>query len=154
MRSRRQRADDVVERQREVVRLERPRRMIRAAVVSGGWPQRAAIAGPLARPSRQSAWNGHDPGNGSARPVVRHPHVPHLGVHQPAQRPPADQPAAADAGADGDVDDRVEPLRRAPAPFAQRGGVHVGVDRHRHAERRGAARRRCRCRPSPAWASR
>jgi hypothetical protein len=43
--------------------------------------------------------------------------------------------AAADSGADGQIQRIGEALRGAPARFSQRRRVDVGVDRDRHAER-------------------
>ena len=54
----------------------------------------------------------------------------HLGVHQAVHRPAAQQAAPADAGAHGEVDEAVEAAGRAPARLAQRGRVHVRVERH------------------------
>src|SRR5215470_9937947 len=65
---------------------------------------------------------------------------------------PADDRAAADAGPDGDVAERVEPDRCAPAMLAQSGGVDVRVEDDRHAQlgtdRSGHVRMR------PAWLGR
>ncbi len=65
---------------------------------------------------------------GVGRPVVRQGDVAELRVHQAVQQLAVDQPAAADARADGQVDEGIQPLRRAPAPLAQAGDVDVGVE--------------------------
>src|SRR6185503_8190678 len=67
-------------------------------------------------------------------PVVRDAHVPELRVHQPVEELPLDQTAAADAGAHRYVAGRVEPLRRAPAMFAERGRVDVRVESNRNGQ--------------------
>ena len=59
----------------------------------------------------------------------------HLCVDQTVGDPPSDEGAATEARPDGDVHDGVEPLRCPPAPFTERGTVHVGVEADGHAER-------------------
>ena len=58
-------------------------------------------------------------------------HVPHLGVPFAVQEAPAGNRAAADAGADGQVDEVACAARRAGELLPERRGVHVGVDRDR-----------------------
>ncbi len=65
--------------------------------------------------------------------VVRVPldeDVAHLGVEQAVDGAAVEDRAAADPGADGEVDDRADPLPRAPALLGQRGAVDVGVPAH------------------------
>jgi hypothetical protein len=50
-----------------------------------------------------------------------------LGMQQAVQELAVDEHAATDAGADGDVDERIGPLTRAPEEFAEHGGIHIGV---------------------------
>ena len=74
------------------------------------------------------------PGERVGRAVVRDAHVPHLRMDQAVHHPSVHEPTAADPGAHGEIDEVVEPLRRAPSALAQGGGVDVGVEAHRDAE--------------------
>lgn len=47
--------------------------------------------------------------------VVRDAHVPHFGVHQAVQHPPVDHAAAAQPGANREIDKGVQPLCGAPS---------------------------------------
>ncbi len=61
-------------------------------------------------------------------PIVGQGNVAKLRMHQAVRQPAIDQPTATDARADGQVDEGVQPLRRAPAPLPQPGNVDVGVE--------------------------
>ena len=65
---------------------------------------------------------------------ARDPQVPGFGMAETVHRFARDQRADADTRADGDVDNIVEALPRAPAPLTHSGGVDVGVDRHGNGE--------------------
>ena len=54
--------------------------------------------------------------------------VPHLGVTRAVERTTGDHGAPTDAGTNGDVDQTVKSDARAPAMFAERRGVHVGIE--------------------------
>ena len=60
--------------------------------------------------------------------------VAELRMGEPVDEPAAGDHAGADPGADRDVGERVEPLRRAEAVLADRRRVHVRVERDRHAQ--------------------
>ncbi len=64
-----------------------------------------------------------------SRLIVRDSHMPELGMKEPMQQTPVRHAAAADARPDGDVAERVEADRSAPALLAKGRGVHVGVER-------------------------
>ena len=72
--------------------------------------------------------------------IVRDAHVPELGMQEAVRHLTADDHAAADPGSDRDVAERVESLRGAEAPFAERCCADVGLDRDRHTELRGEQR--------------
>ena len=78
---------------------------------------------------------------------------PISGCINPCISLPVDHAAAAQPGADGQVDKGVQPLRRAPAMFAQRRAVDIRVKADRHAQRLPAPARENRCAPSLVWAS-
>src|SRR5665213_2368207 len=59
----------------------------------------------------------------------------HFRVNQAVSELTADQRAAADAGADRDVDDSTEPLSGSPARFAEHRAVDVCVEADWHSER-------------------
>ena len=61
--------------------------------------------------------------------VVGDTAVPHLGVTRAVERTTGDHGAPTDSSPDGDVDQTVESYPRAPAMFAERRGVHVGIER-------------------------
>ncbi len=58
-----------------------------------------------------------------------HHDMAHLGMEQAMDRPAVGDQAAADPGPDRQIGNDVEAGAAAPAPFGQRGGVDVGVDR-------------------------
>jgi hypothetical protein len=66
--------------------------------------------------------------------LVRHAEVTHLGVAQPMDDPALDHGSRADAGADGQVYERIQTTGGPPAALAQCGGVDVGVEPHGHAK--------------------
>ena len=74
--------------------------------------------------------------------------VTHLGMDEAVHQPAAHESASPDPGADGQVDEGVQPLRRAPAPLAEGGRVHVRVERHRESQR--LAKRPCEVDVHPA----
>src|SRR5207253_9973392 len=71
---------------------------------------------------------------GILRTVVRDAHVPELGVEEAVHQPAVGHSAPADAGADGDVAERLEAGRGAPAVLTESGGVDVGVEPERKFE--------------------
>ena len=77
------------------------------------------------------------PGVRVGRPIVRQADVPHLGVDKAMQELPIHHDSSADAGADGQIDEGIQPLGRAPAPLPQRRAVHVGIKADRHAQHPG-----------------
>ena len=124
---RRERADEVDQRQGEVLRFQYPGRMVRLQFRAG--PSPAAFDGRAGREAFQAvAVKGANAGKRVRRQIVRQPDVTHLGMDQPVHQLSADKPAAADAGADRQVQERVQPLRRAPLRFAHRGHVDVRVE--------------------------
>ena len=122
------------EAEREVAGLRAPRPRRRRA-------PRAAPPARLDRPARREPLPAVAVIRADARRTGRASrscgiaHVADLGMQQPVQELAAGHPAAADAGADRDVAEGVEPPGRAPAVLAERGRVDVGVegDRHRQA---------------------
>ena len=66
--------------------------------------------------------------------LARHADVPELGVIHAEHRASAHDGADADAGSHRDIGEIVEAPGRAPAPFGERGAIHVGVEPHRHAD--------------------
>ena len=74
----------------------------------------------------------------------------HFGVDQSVQRLAVEHPSAADARANGQVQEKFHPGCCAPFAFTNRRGVHIGVDGHRHAK--GFAQRSAppACSPNPA----
>src|SRR5690606_11416966 len=54
-------------------------------------------------------------------------------MHQSGREPTPDEASPTDPGANGQVNERVEPLRGPPPVLAQRGGIDVGVECHRYA---------------------
>ena len=126
--------DDVRQAEREVLRLQLPDLGVGQLL-----PRPApalAQRGPRGEALEAVAVERAGAGEGIALAVVRDQHVADLGMEQAVDRPPVDEDPAADPGADGDVDEGVEPLGGAVAPLAHRGGVDVGVEGDRDAERR------------------
>ena len=83
--------------------------------------------------------------------VVRHAHVPHLGVHQAVNQLAVDHAAAADPRTYRQVDKRVEPLGGAPAMLAQGRAVYVRVEADRDAQRRLERADKIRMSPVGFW---
>jgi len=94
-----------------------------------GWPSR--------QPLQTVAVVRTEAGEGVGVPVVGNAHVAHLRVDQPMHQPAAQHTAAANAGADGEVEEGVKPLSCAPAMLAQRRAVDVGVEADRELRRPG-----------------
>ena len=134
MRSGETRADEVDEREREIAGLELPSRMVGRQLLGRLQPPRLhrrtagqpfeAVAVERARARERIRLE-----------IVRDAHVPHLRVDEPVHQPAVHHAATADPRADGQVNERVESLRRAPAPLTERRGVDVGVDADFDAER-------------------
>ena len=61
--------------------------------------------------------------------------MPHFGMHQTVKHASIHDGAAADARAHGQVNKVGKILGRSPARFAQGGGIHIGIESNRHAER-------------------
>ncbi len=123
------RVDDVAQPGGQVGRLQ-PQRL--AQCVAGQFFGRGPPAGAhRPEPLPAVTVEGAGAGEGVARDPG-HREVAHLGVDQPADHSAADHRAAADPGADGEVDVGVQALRRAPAALAEGRAVDVGVDAHRH----------------------
>src|SRR5262245_19326400 len=59
-------------------------------------------------------------------------HMSHLGMHQPMKRTSMDYRTATDAGANGQVDDRIAAPSRTVCGLRYRSRVDVGVKGHRH----------------------
>ena len=78
---------------------------------------------------------GADAREGVGLLVVWQAKVAHLGVQQAVHQPTVAWAAATDAGADRQVDGRVQALRRTPTPLAERGGIDIGVKAHWDAQR-------------------
>ena len=72
---------------------------------------------------------------GVGLPIVRQAHVTHLRMEQPVHQLATYHAAAADARADGKVEERIQSLRRAPTVFAERCAVDVSIEAHRQTER-------------------
>ncbi len=70
---------------------------------SGASPQRAAIAGPLASPSRQSPWWIQRPLNSSCCPGSWNAHMPNLRMEGCAHRNTIDYNTCADSRSYGDI---------------------------------------------------
>ena len=65
--------------------------------------------------------------NGLAVRGRRHHEVTDLRVQQSVQQLAVNEHATADAGADGDVNERIDALSRAPEILAEHGGIHIRV---------------------------
>ena len=148
---RREHADHGDEPEREVAGLELPDRVVAGQLSGGASPAR------LDRETRRQPFPaiavvGTDALEWIGLAVVRDPHVPELGVHEPVEKLPARHPSAADPGADGDVAEGVEPLGGTPEVLAEGRRVHVGVEDDGTEAAAGSPGRR-RCGPSPASAS-
>jgi len=77
---------------------------------------------------------GADPGEVRVERVAAGVYVAHFGVGNAVDRLAIHHQPAADAGADGEVGDPARtPARR--RVFCQCGGVHIGVEAYRHAQR-------------------
>src|SRR4029453_5782879 len=126
---RRQRADDVHEAERQVLRLEQPHALV---VERLRW---VAPAGTNGIPGGESleavAVVRADPLEWVTRAIVRDPHVPELRMKEPVHDPPIPPPAAADSGPDGDVTEGLEAGRRSPTVLAKRSRVYICIERDR-----------------------
>ncbi len=80
--------------------------------------------------------------------VVWEPHVPHLRMDEAVHQASVHHAAAADPSADGQIDERIETLRRTPTPLGQGSGVDVGVEADGHVERRAEGARDVHVRPA------
>ena len=67
---------------------------------------------------------------------MRQGNVAHFGVDEAVQEMAVHHRPAADACANCQVNKRIQPLRRAPLPFAQRRPVYICVKTNWHAQRR------------------
>jgi len=66
--------------------------------------------------------------------IVRQANVAHFRVGRAVHEASCDNRAAADSGADGQIDGILTIARRTPAGFAERGGVYVCVEACRNTE--------------------
>ena len=99
-------------------------------------PKRARMAGPLASPSRQSAWNGHEPANESPLDVVWDADMAHLWMLQAVQRSSVHDEPATDASAHREIEAAGAARRRTPEAFGQRGRIDIGIQRDRDVQGR------------------
>ena len=60
---------------------------------------------------------------------MRDADVAHFGVDQAVEQAAAEHSSAADAGADGQVEECIDVLGGAPAMFTEGGGIHVGIEK-------------------------
>jgi hypothetical protein len=113
----REHADHGHEPEREVMRFERPHGLVRVEV--GGRPAPARLDRMTGcEPFPAVAVVGADSVERISVAVVGNPKMSEFGVDEPVQKLPARHPAPADAGADRDVTEGVEPLSRSPAMLA------------------------------------
>jgi len=119
------------EAERQVRRLERPQSrvvdLVRGAAGARGDRRRRREPFEAVAVKRAHAWKG-------IGRVARDAHVTELRVHEPVQQAAARHAAAADPGADGGVDERVEAAGGAPAMLSERRRVHIRVEGDRDAE--------------------
>ena len=66
--------------------------------------------------------------------IVRHANVAHFGVQQAVHHTPAGDSAAADSGADGEIEEIGKLASRAPAGLAEGRSVHICVEADRQVE--------------------
>ena len=66
---------------------------------------------------------------------MRDPDVTHFRMRSSMHQAAIHHASSADAGADGQIQKLIEALRSAPARFPERGGIHVGIERHFHFQR-------------------
>ena len=131
---RRQTTDQIDRGQRQVVSLQGPRRMVFRQALGGLAPAR--LQGRAAgQPLQAVAVEGTHAREGIGRQVVRQAHVPHFGVHQTVQQRAAGHPTAADAGADGQIEEGIQVPGRPPAVLAQGRAVDVGLKADRNIQR-------------------
>ena len=116
--------------ERQIARLQLPSRMI------------VRQAGRILAPARLDRRCGRQSfqaiamiravtGKRVALEIVRHSHVAQLRMRAAVQQAAVGHRSAADSAANCEVQERIQPLRRAPAAFGERRGIDVGVECHR-----------------------
>src|SRR5690242_17988754 len=78
---------------------------------------------------------GADTREGVGFSVVRQANMTHLWMQQAVHQPVVAEAATTYASTHCQVEKRGQALSSTPMPFAQRGGVHVSIEAHRHSER-------------------
>src|ERR1700742_3184368 len=69
-----------------------------------------------------------------AHQIMRNPHMTHLRMRHPMEKPPRKNRPAADARADREIQTVLDTSRRAPPRLTQNRGVHIRIERNLHAE--------------------
>jgi len=69
-----------------------------------------------------------------AMAVMGNGNVAHFRVEEAVQQTAIHHASPADAGADGQVDERVEPPGRSPALLTEGRGIDISVEAHGHVE--------------------
>ena len=120
--------------QRQVARLQLPGRVIERQAFGGNSPARLH-GRPTCQPFQAIAVIGADAREGVRRLIARQADMAHFGMQQAVHHSPVDDAASADARSYSQIDEGIEALSRAPAPFAQRGAVDIGIKTNGYIQR-------------------